>query len=171
MSAGRDPETGRYRRVIRTVHTKSKREATSALAELETEVRSGRVGPDDATVAELLDRWIEHLEAKGRSPNTIYGYRRYIDREIVPALGTIRLSKLTVLDIDRLYDSLTRRGLAPATVRQAHAILRASLNQAERWGLVSRNVAKLASPPRCPSRSSIPRRPTRCARCSPPPRR
>jgi integrase len=36
--------------------------------------------------------------------------------------------------------------LAPATIRQIHAILRASLNQAEHWGLVQR-VARLASAP------------------------
>ncbi len=150
VSTGRDASTGKYRRVIRTVQTTSKREAKAALAALETEVRAGRVGPDDVTIAELMERWLEHLEAKGRSANTLYGYRRYSEREIIPVLGQTRLSKLTVLDVDRLYDSLTQRGMAPATVRQVHALLRASLNQAERWGLVGRNVAKLASPPSMP---------------------
>lgn len=119
-------------------------------------MRSGRVGPDDVTLAELLDRWMEHLRSKGRSENTLYGYRRYIERDLVPALGSTRLSKLTALNVDRFYDSLTDRGLAPATVRQAHAILRAALNQAERWGLVGRNVAKLASPPAQPQRDQQP---------------
>ncbi len=152
VSAGRDASTGSYRRVIRTVRASTKRDAKAALSELEVEVRSGRVGPDDVTLAELLERWMEHLRSKGRSENTLYGYRRYIERDLVPALGSTRLSKLTVLNVDRFYDSLTDRGLAPATVRQAHAILRAALNQAERWGLVRRNVAKLASPPAQPQR-------------------
>ena len=39
-------------------------------------------------------------------------------------LGAIRLSKLKALDIDRLYTKLRTRGLAPATIRQIHAILR-----------------------------------------------
>ncbi|MCP3855258.1 MAG: hypothetical protein GY698_11070, partial [Actinomycetia bacterium] len=47
VSAGRDASTGKYRRVIRTVQTTSKREAKAALAKLETEVRAGQVGPDD----------------------------------------------------------------------------------------------------------------------------
>ena len=33
---------------------------------LEVEVRSGRVGPVDVTLAELLERWMEHLRSKGQ---------------------------------------------------------------------------------------------------------
>ena len=55
-----------------------------------------------------------------------------------------------------MYTKLRKRGLAPATIRQIHAILRASLNQAERWGLIQRNVAKLASAPAQPQREQHP---------------
>ena len=152
----RRPGTGKYRRVIRTVRTTSKREAKRALAALETDVASGRLSADDLTVGALLDRWMEHLERLGRADTTLYHYRKYIDREIKPALGRTKLSKLTALDLDRLYTKLGDRGLAPATIRQVHAVLRASLNQAERWGLVHRNVAKLASAPSQPQREQHP---------------
>ena len=147
VSAGWDPGTAGYRRVIRTVRTTSRREAKTALARLEVEVASGRVGPSDPTVAELLERWMEHLERLGRSDSTLYNYRRYINRELRPTIGGLRLSKLTARDLDGLYTALTRRGLAPATVRQIHAVMRAALNQAVRWGMVGRNVATLASAP------------------------
>ena len=97
-----------------------------------------------------------HLLALGRSDATLYHYERYIKREIKPVFGPTRLSKLTALDLDRFYAGLTGRGLASATVRQIHAIMRASLNQGERWGLVGRNVAKLASPPSQPQREQTP---------------
>jgi integrase len=147
VSAGRDPATGKYRRVVRTFASTSRREAKAALAKLETEVAAGKVSFDDPTLADLLNRWMDHITSVGRAPTTLYHYRQYINREIVPVLGAIRLSKLTALDIDRLYGQLRKRDLAPATIRQIHAILRASLNQAERWGLVQRNVARLASAP------------------------
>lgn len=156
VSAGRDPATGKYRRVTRTVRTTSKRQANLALAELETSVAAGRVSFDDRTVAELLDSWMEHIAELGRADTTLYTYRRYVDKELKPALGRIRLSKLTALDIDRLYRQLRKRGLAPASIRQIHAILRAALHQAERWGLVDRNVARLASPPSQPQREQHP---------------
>jgi integrase len=156
VSAGIDPHTGGYKRVIRTIKTTSKREAKAALAKLETEVGQGLVAAEDITLAELLDRWIEHIDGLGRSPMTLYHYRQYIKRDIGPALGALKLSKLTALDIDRYYTKLRKRGLAPATIRQIHAILRASLNQAERWGLVYRNVARLASAPSQPQREQHP---------------
>ena len=40
------------------------------------------------------------------------------DREIVPALGSNRLSKLSPLDIDRFYTKLRKRGLSSSTIRQ-----------------------------------------------------
>ena len=132
-------------RVIRTIKATSKREVKAALAELEAAVAAGKVSLDDMTFAELLERWMEHIAGLGRADTTLYHYRQYIEREIAPVLGPIRLSKLKTLDIDRLYTKLRKRGLAPATIRQVHAIPRASLNQSERWGLVQRNVAKLAS--------------------------
>ena len=156
VAAGRDASTGQYRRVIRTMRTTSKRDAKAALAQLEVEVRAGQVGPSDITMAELFELWLEHLQAKGRSENTLYGYRRYIKRDLLPALGSIRLSKLTVLHLDRFYNTLSKRGLAPATVRQAHALIRAALNQGERWGMIGRNVAKLAAPPSMPQREQTP---------------
>ena len=156
VSAGVVPNTGRYSRVIRTVRTGSKREAKAALRRLEVEVASGLVGLEDPLMAELLDRWLAHLEDLGRSPSTLYGYRKYVYRELVPAIGAVRLSKLTAGHLDRLYSSLRRRGLAPATVRQIHAIVRAALHQAVRWGLTGRNVASLASAPSQPQREQHP---------------
>jgi integrase len=128
----------------------------AALARLEVEVSGGHLGVSDPTVAELLMRWMQHLERLGRSDSTLYGYRRYIDRELVPTIGDVRLSKLTARHLDALYTALTKRGLAPATVRQIHALLRAALNQAVRWGLVGRNVAQLASAPSQPQREQRP---------------
>ena len=145
VSAGVDPSTGRYARVIRTVQASTKRAAKAALRELEVEVAGGQIGLDDPTVTQLLERWMTHLEDIGRSPATLYNYRRYVDRELAPTIGALRLSKLTASHLDGLYSALRRRGLAPATIRQIHAIVRAALHQAVRWGLVSRNVASLAS--------------------------
>ena len=156
VSAGLDPATGRYRRVIRTIKATSKREVRAALTDLEAAVAAGKVSFDDMTLSDLLERWMEHITGLGRAETTLYHYQQYIDREIGPVLGGIRLLKLKALDIDRLYTKLRKRGLAPATIRQVHAILRASLNQAERWGLVQRNVAKLASSPSQPQREQHP---------------
>jgi integrase len=81
-----------------------------------------------------------------------------VTKELVPVIGSVRLSKLTAGHLDRLYSALRRRGLAAATIRQIHAIMRAALHQAVRWGLVSRNVASLVSAPSQPQREQHPPR-------------
>ncbi len=114
VSTGRNPGTGRYGRVIRTVRTTSKREARAALSRLEVEVASGKVGIDDPTLAELFELWMAHLRTLGRSHATLYNYQRYNNREIIPVLGGMRLSKITARDLDALYTKLSDRGLVVA---------------------------------------------------------
>ncbi|HUY30007.1 MAG TPA: hypothetical protein VMV02_03325, partial [Acidimicrobiales bacterium] len=145
--AGPDPlRAGRERRLSRVVHG-TKSDARVAEAELLLEVRSGTIAPTGATLNDLLERWLLHIEARGRSPWTLRGYQAYIRRSIRPALGHVRLDKLAPAQLDAFYDALTASGLSPTTVRQAHAILSAALAQGEKWGIVNRNVARLASPP------------------------
>ena len=97
--------------MIRTIKATSKREVKAALAELEAAVAAGKVSLDDMTFAELLERWMEHIAGLGRADTTLYHYRQYIEREIAPVLGPIRLSKLKTLDIDRLYTKPGKRGV------------------------------------------------------------
>jgi integrase len=53
--------------------------------------------------------------------------------------------------------------LAAATVRQVHSILHRALDQAVRWGWITRNPASLASPPRLTPREVRPPRPEQVA--------
>ncbi len=91
-----------------------KRAARALLVALEADVQNGLVTAADPTFGDLLDSWMEHIGGRGRSDATLYNYQRYIDREIKPVFGPTRLSKLTVLDLDRFYGRLSKRGLAPA---------------------------------------------------------
>ena len=50
--------------------------------------------------------------------------------------------------MQKLYADLLVQELAPATVRQLHAVLRRAFGHATKWGTVARNVVALASPPR-----------------------
>ena len=74
-------------------------------------------------------------------------------RRVTPRLGHVRLQELRPLDIEELYASLLADGhrygggLSPKTVRNVHIALRRSLADAERFGLVQRNVAALVKAP------------------------
>jgi integrase len=65
----------------------------------------------------------------------------------------VKLQSLRPLDVEELYASLLQEGhrygggLSPKTVRNVHIALRRSLADAERFGLVTRNVAAAVKPP------------------------
>ena len=60
-------------------------------------------------------------------------YRRLATRRIAPALGTMKVAKLSAAHLDRFYGALSDEGLRPATVRQVHAVISSALSQAVRW--------------------------------------
>jgi integrase len=71
-----------------------------------------------------------------------------------PSHRHLPLRRLDPATLDRFCTELRGRGgvggrpMAPATVRQVHAILRRALDQAARWGWIPANPAALATPPR-----------------------
>jgi hypothetical protein len=130
--AGRGSD-GKTRHINRTIRG-SKRDAQRALAQLVSGVSDGQVvAGQPMTLAQLVERWLEDI-APQRTPRTVYEYRRLARHDILPALGTKRLDKLTARDIDAFYRSLLERGLSPASVRRNHALLHASLGRAVKWG-------------------------------------
>lgn len=147
---GQDPVTGRERRKSRSVRMPKQARTPSEVKALEgkllAEVGQGLHGSPKLTVGDLLDRWTEHVRGD-LSPATLHGYEQKIRLYLRPELGSIRLDRLQTAQIDRTYRTLRDRGLAPATIRQAHAVLRRALHQAQRWGWIHANPAALAAPP------------------------
>src|SRR5580700_8465556 len=99
------------------------------------------------TVGTYLDEWLAGLELRVR-PSTAERYRDLMRRHAIPAIGTIKLSKLTPQRVDALLADRQQAGLSPRSVWHLRAVLRAALGDAVRTGEVSRNVAALARPPR-----------------------
>lgn len=158
--AGRDPITGKERRVSRTVpgrpgQKRPPAEAKQLEAKLLLEVAHGQHHTRAVTVGELLDRWLVHVRSS-LSPTTMVGYDRCVRLYLRPRLGTVRLDRLTTATLDRFYGTLQASGgqdgapLSAMTVRHVHAVLRAAVAQAVTWGWVDRNVVANASPPRVP---------------------
>lgn len=130
------------------------RAADDALAALIKKVdgAKARSATGAETVSDLLDRFIEHANSLGRSPTTTRKYRQIADAVLVPELGSIRLEKLTALDLDKLYATLTKEGVKgkgnkATTVRRVHALIGAALAQAVKWDAVESNVSLKATPP------------------------
>jgi hypothetical protein len=140
---GLDPVTGRDRR---RWHPAPDEAAARQMAET---LRRPRVGAGHGmTLARFMrDRWLPGREGRLR-PTTAFRYRQMTERYVLPRLGRVPLRRLTVTHLLGLYGELRRQGrhdaepLAPKTVLEVHQILRTALGDAERQGLVARNVAR-----------------------------
>jgi integrase len=147
FETGRDPVTGRRRQKSRSVHG-SKRDAQVVLNALVVEADSGSFVGTSTTFEQLCNRWLDQTE-NDLSPTTLRRYKNLLSKRILPALGDRQVHQIRTIDLDRLYLGLANEvGLAPATVRQIHSVIRRAFRQAVRWGWIASNPAVNASPPR-----------------------
>lgn len=80
-------------------------------------------------------------------PNTYQQYRSIVRYHLVPALGQIKLQKLTTAIVQALYAQKQQEGKSSRTIAIIHAVLSSALENAISWDLISRNVAKFAKYP------------------------
>jgi len=100
------------------------------------------------TVGDFLDQWLAEVAKPRVRAWTYAGYEVHIRRHLKPSLGRIALERLTPQHVQALLNQKLREGLKPKTVRYLRGTLRTALNEAVRWGLISRNAAALVDGPR-----------------------
>jgi integrase len=137
------------KRVRRFVLGHSRKEVSDKLQAIQQLARENRPIPDQrAKVGPFLRQWLEQV-AKPKLRNSTYtSYASIVDQHLVPGLGHIALAKLTPADVQTFLNGRSAKGLSPRRVQYIHAVLRGALKTAERWGMVSRNVATLVDTPR-----------------------
>ncbi len=128
------------RRTRRWFYGKTRREVQEKLAAATVARQRGTLALERPTLAQFLERWLR-IERRPRTQEVYTGYCR---REIVPALGNLRVDEIGVGHVSDMLKAMLERGLSPQTVAHARAVLRAALAQAMREELVFRNVAGIA---------------------------
>jgi integrase len=149
VEASRDPATNKRRYLTATATTR--REANTLLHQMMADIDDTKTSGTDATIltlGELIERWLELGGPAAASTRMVYD--GYIKNQIRPHLWDSRLDQLRVADMDRWYVTLRESGLAPASIRKAHTIVRAALAQGVRWVWINVNVAAMAKPPTVP---------------------
>lgn len=144
---GFHPVTGKRQRVFRTVRG-TKTEAQRALTKLLREIDTGvEIDPERVTVAEYLQRWLEHSKTRVRA-RTWVRYESLLRVHVLPRLGNLQLSKIRATHLQAILDDMTARGQAPRSVVQCHRVLGAALRQAQRWQMIAVNPAQAVQPPK-----------------------
>lgn len=82
-------------------------------------------------------------------PSTWATNKALVEKHVVPRLGSLLLQHVTPAHLNSFYADLQGSAqLAPSSVVRVHAVICKALSDAVRWGMVSRNVADAADPPR-----------------------
>ena len=133
----------------RYVSAKTKTACREKLRRIMSEADQGFVfDAGNQTVGGYMVRWLEDFAKADLAPRTYHNYKLQIREHIVPAFGTMKLSKLDTPNIQALYSAKLRDGLKPSSVRYIHAVLHRALSKAVELRLIARNPAASADPPK-----------------------
>jgi integrase len=90
--------------------------------------KSTRLAP---TVAEVCQRFMDEHSGPRNKGGTAYNYQRLIDRFIIPALGTRKITEITRPDVEKLHRDLRK---TPYQANRLLGLISKIMNMAEYWG-------------------------------------
>jgi integrase len=126
------------------VSSKNRNEAIRKLKALRADVDAGKIAEtSSATVAQFLEQWLNGPHKRKVRPNTFSGDERIVRLHIIPHIGHRRLDKLTPTHVLQMGDAIE----SSRSAQLAHGLLQKALKDAERQGMVARNVALLVDKP------------------------
>src|SRR5690554_8058713 len=139
IEAGKDPKTGKRKRIKRTVNGR-KTEAENLLLELTMSLRQGTyIEPKSIAVSEWLDTWLNDYKKMDLRQTTWESYADIIRLHIKPEIGAMKIQDLRPEHLQKLYKEKKESGLSSRTVRYVHSIMHAALKQAVKNQLILRN--------------------------------
>ena len=117
------------------------------LDDIRQRVRGGQPAVDvGVTLATYLERWLVDGLAEHKA-TTRENYTTMVRKHISPAIGSLRLDRLTPLDVQSLVNA-KRITHSASTVRLIFSVLHRALEQAVEWELLARNPAAKVKRPR-----------------------
>jgi integrase len=134
--------------VRRRVYGRKYGEVQKKLAEAMGDAARGIVfDAEKQTVAEYLSRWLDDSVRDTVRRSTFARYESIVRHHIAPALGRLKLARLTPQHVRALYRQKLDSGLSPRSVQYIHTTLKKALRQAVLDGAVPRNVCDAVKPP------------------------
>jgi integrase len=155
----RDPVTGKRITKYRAFKG-TKQEAKAELVRLINSTHQGDyIDPSKTTLGEFLDRWLRDWAAINVGRKTHERYKELVSAHVKPHIGALPIQKLQPVTLAELYAKLLREGkkqrgkptntgLAPRTVGHVHRAIHKALKVAVEWGVIQRNAAAVARPPK-----------------------
>ncbi len=148
-----------------SLYAKTQKEAREKLTAMQALLDQGEQPiTDRQTVADYLMRWLEDAARPKVKPKTLASYKQVTRLYLIPHLGRHQLAKLQPPQVQAMLNAMLAQGLSPRTAQYARAVLRKALNQALKWGLVTKNAAALVDPPQSTAHEITPLTPVQARR-------
>lgn len=149
VELSKDPITGKRKQKSKGGF-KTKKDCQIAMSEMMIEIEKGEYfETSNMTLRDYLLQWSEDYAKVNVAPKTYERYFDIINKYIIPKLGAVEINNLKPLHIQSFYNYCIKDlKLSSTTVRQFHAILHKSLNQAVKWQLINVNITDAIDKPR-----------------------
>lgn len=146
-----------FRRPDNITDRKWERELNRLALEFETEVLKGLYIDPSTTLEDYTKRWLKEYGEIQLQPKTIESYKAELNNKILPALGHIKLDKLTPVQILSFLNNLMEDGVrkdgkpggySDRTIKYQWQILSSMLQQAVYWQILPDNPCKRVKVPK-----------------------
>ncbi len=167
LTIGTDPGSGKQQR--KSFTGKTQKEVREKMQAAAVSVNEGSFfEPTKLTVKEWFEVWLSEYMAD-KKPLTVTQYRSMSETHIFPAIGAVRLSKLTAPQLQKFYNQLAKDGkatkqknkengkmeivktgepLSAKSIKNIHGIISKALNTAVNQGMIRDNVAQRVTIPK-----------------------
>lgn len=167
VTIGYDPGTNKQ--IRRTFSGKKQGDVQKRMQAASVAVETGTYfEPGKMTVKQWFETWLTDYMAAVK-PLTVQQYRSMSETHIYPALGSVKLCKLTAPQLQKFYNQLAKEGktarkknpqtgkmeiiktgepLSSKSIRNIHGIMSKALNTAVQQGVIRENVCKRVTIPK-----------------------
>lgn len=172
ITVGRDPGTGRQ--IQKSFSGKTQKEVREKMQAAAVAINDGDyLEPSSVTLGAWLDTWLAEY-CGDKKYLTVQKYESDCRVHIKPALGAVKLSKLTAPMIQKFYNELGRTGkatkskdskgnittryepLSAKSIRCVHGVLSKALDTARRQGMIKQNPTDLCTVPKIEKAEIVP---------------
>jgi len=115
------------------VYADKAEELEQKVQQLKKDAALGKVGTTIPTFSVVAEEWLKSI-AENRSKSTQNGYRTYLSRCILPAIGSKLITKVTDQDIEMILDKMPSRGYSQTSILQTKSIAQRIVKYAQKNG-------------------------------------
>lgn len=146
----------RYRENDKLIEKKggTKEETEKKLNEILYRINNGYISDSDMLLKDYMIMWVNDYIKDEKSENTYNKYVQTIEKYINPMIGTIKLSDIKVMHIEKFIRDLkkakvnTNKLISPTSVQSYYGILRSALNKAVKLQLINNSPCRFVDTPK-----------------------